>query len=104
MENDVTGPAGWINELMGRDVKHTPGDPCADGTGDCAEVRDNASDFIDGEVTPTLTMRIRHHLGLCSDCDPWFTSVAQTVGLMRSAPQEDVPASLREKIRQISDE
>ena len=70
--------------------------------GDCAEVRDNASDFIDGEVSSRLTTRIRHHLGLCADCDPWFTSLAQTVGLVRQIPQKDVPGSVKEKIDEIA--
>ena len=54
--------------------------------GECVEVRDYASDFIDGEVSSGLTTRTRHHLGLCADCDPWFTSLAQTVGLVRQIP------------------
>jgi len=72
--------------------------------GDCADVHDNASDFIDGEVSKNLATRIRHHLGLCRDCDPWFTSLAQTVGLLRQVPQQDVPASLMDKIGEIADE
>jgi predicted anti-sigma-YlaC factor YlaD len=72
--------------------------------GDCADVHENASDFIDGEVSPKLTTRIRHHLGLCSNCDPWFTSLAQTVGLIRQVPQEEVPDSLKEKINRITED
>lgn len=104
MENDVSSSTSWIDQLIGRDVKHSPGDPCADGTGDCEDVHDNASDFIDGEVSKNLATRIRHHLGLCRDCDPWFTSLAQTVGLLRQVPQRDVPASLMDKIGEIADE
>ena len=98
----MSGSATWIDKLIGRDVKHSPGDPCADGMGDCVEVRDNASDFIDGEVSSGLTTRIRHHLGLCADCDPWFTSLAQTVGLVRQIPQKEVPDSVKEKIDEIT--
>ena len=103
MENDVSGSASWIDNLIGRDVKHSPDDPCAEGMPPCEEVHDNASDFIDGEVSPRLTTRIRHHLGLCSDCDPWFTSLAQTVGLLRQVPQQKVPSSLMGKIGKITD-
>ena len=100
----MNAPMSWIDRLIGRDVQHTPGDPCADGMGDCEEVLENASDFIDGEVSPNLTTRIRHHLGLCTDCDGWVTSLAQTVGLLRQVPQHDVPDSLKEKISRIADE
>jgi predicted anti-sigma-YlaC factor YlaD len=72
--------------------------------GDCGDVRDNGSDFIDGEVNPKLTTRIRHHLGLCNDCNGWMTSLAQTVGLVRQSPQHEVPDSLKDKLRNLSDD
>jgi len=49
MEIIVNGSTSWIDKLTGRDQKHSPGDPSAEGIGDCGEVRDNASDFIDIE-------------------------------------------------------
>ncbi|MDP6666828.1 MAG: zf-HC2 domain-containing protein [Dehalococcoidia bacterium] len=100
----MTGSDSWVDKLIGRDEQHSPDDPCAEGMGDCGEVHDNASDFIDGEVTPELTTRIRHHLGFCSDCDGWLTSLAQTVGLLRQVPQREVPDSLRTKIDNITKE
>jgi|APSaa5957512535_1039671.scaffolds.fasta_scaffold11011_4 hypothetical protein len=104
METNLSGSASWIDKLIGRDETHSPDDPCAEGMGDCAEVHDNASDFIDGEVATNLTSRIRHHLGFCGDCDGWMTSLAQTVGLVRQAPQQDVPDSLKESLKKITDE
>ena len=100
----MSGSASWIDNLIGRDVKHSPDDPCAEGMADCGEVRDNASNFIDEEASPRLTTRIRHHLGLCTDCDGWVTSLAQTVGLLRQVPQREVPPSLTGKIGKITDE
>lgn len=104
MESYVSGSMSWIDRLIGRNVQHSPDDPCAEGMGDCDEVHDNASDFIDGEVSMKLTTRIRHHLGFCKDCDSWVTTLAQTVGLLRQIPQQEVPDSLREKIGKITDE
>ena len=104
MEIDVSVSASWIDKLIGRDVQHSPDDPCAEGMADCDEVHDNASDFIDGEVSPRLTTRIRHHLGLCADCDPWFTSLAQTVGLLGKVQQHKVPDSLKVKVSKITGE
>ena len=103
-EKIVTGSLSWIDKLIGRDEKHSPDDPCGQGMGDCNDVLDNGSDFIDGEVPSNLTGRIRHHLGLCSDCDGWMTSLAQTVGLVRQAPQREVPNSLKESIRNLKDD
>ena len=73
MEITVGGTPSWIDKLIGRDETHSVDDPCAQGMGDCADVLDNGSDFIDGEVSANLTTRIRHHLGLCGDCDGWMT-------------------------------
>ncbi len=70
---------------------------------DCREVRANASDYIDGDSPQSLTHRIKDHLGLCSDCNGWVRTLAATVGFTRQLPKEDVPDSLREKIRKIPD-
>ncbi len=99
----MSGTTSWIDKLIGRDETHSPDDPCAEGMGDCNEVHDNASDFIDGEVPSKLTSRIRHHLGFCNDCDGWVTSLAQTVGLVRQSHQREVPDSLKESIRNLKD-
>ena len=69
---------------------------------DCREVRDGASDYSDGESSTSLTTRIKSHLGLCNDCDGWFRTLAATVGLARDLPQEEVPDSLKQRIREIS--
>lgn len=100
----MSGTPSWIDKLIGREESHSPDDPCAEGMGDCNEVHDNVSDFIDGEVPSKLTSRIRHHLGFCDDCDGFVTSLAQTVGLVRQSPQHDVPDSLKESIRNLKDE
>jgi predicted anti-sigma-YlaC factor YlaD len=69
----------------------------------CKEVRSSASDYVDGEASSSLTEVIKRHLGLCRDCDGWVKTFATTVGLVRQVPQEEVPESLRQKIREISD-
>ena len=78
----MSGSATWIDKLVGRDVKHSPGDPCADGMGDCVEVRDNASDFIDGEVSPGLTTRIRQHLVCVLTAIPGLPAWLRLSGLL----------------------
>lgn len=65
------------------------------------EVRENASDYIDGETAVSLAQRVKNHIGLCNDCDGWMKSLVSTVGLTRQLPQQEVPPSLRQKIRSI---
>lgn len=73
-----------------------------DSAFDCTEVRSNASDYIEGESSPSMTHRIKDHLGLCKDCNGWVRTLAATIGFTRELPQEKVPESLKEKIRNIS--
>lgn len=67
----------------------------------CEELRANSSDYIDGECEEEIHTRIMEHLGLCTDCDGWLKSLAMTVGLMRDAPEIEVPESTMERIRSI---
>jgi hypothetical protein len=97
----------WLNRLIRR--RRTEGVSGAGASGhpdsgrvsDCRQVRTSASDYIDGDTPPSLRERIVNHLGLCDDCDGWVKTLATTVGLVREMPQEDVPDSLKQKIREI---
>jgi hypothetical protein len=91
-----------LNErLFGDGEQHAVGDPCAEGKGDCSEVKNNASDLIDDEIDPGMITRIRHHLGLCTNCDSWLRSLAETVGLVQELPQQKPSDSLMDRIRSI---
>lgn len=68
----------------------------------CDELRENGSDYIDGECEEEIHSQIMSHLGLCNDCDGWLKSLAITVGLMRDMPKVEVPESMMERIRAIS--
>ena len=68
----------------------------------CDELRENGSDYIDGECEEEIHSQIMSHLGLCNDCDGWLKSLAITVGLMRDTPKVEVPESMMERIRAIS--
>jgi len=97
----------WLSRLLGRSPNDIPEkvDPCDDPSLrseiDCGHVRDSASDYIDGDAAPSLAIRIKSHLGLCGDCNGWVKTLAATVGFTRDLPPEEVPDSLRQKIRNI---
>ena len=97
-----------MSRLLGRSTADIPDgiDPC-DGpsrTSDvhCGEVRSRGSDYIDGDAPASLTDRIKVHLGICAECNGWMRTLAATVGLVQNVPQEEVPESLRQKIRSIT--
>ena len=97
----------WLSRLLGRSNDQIPAevDPCDDPSlrseVHCSEVRAHASDYIDGDSAPSLAHRIKAHLGLCSECNGWVRTLAATIGFTRDLPQEEVPESLKEKIREI---
>ena len=72
--------------------------------GGCTETRAGASDYMDGDISPTLAARIRQHLGLCEGCEGWMGSLRATVGLVRGLPKEQAPHSLKQSIRSATRE
>ena len=99
----------WLGRLLGRFSNQIPADvdPCDDPSMQsevgCSEVMAHASDYIDGDSSPSLTHRIKDHLGLCRDCNGWVKTLAATVGFTRELPQQEVPDTLKKKIRNIPD-
>ncbi len=67
----------------------------------CDEIRENGSDYIDGDCEEQVQSQIMQHLGLCTDCDGWLKSLAMTVGLLRETPEIEVPESTMKRVRGI---
>ena len=98
--------SSWFARLIGKS-----GGDATDGTVapedephgpvNCNEVRSSASELVDGDVSTSFVDVVKRHLGLCNDCDGWVKSFATTVGLVKQVPQEEVPESLRQKIRDL---
>ena len=65
----------------------------------CEEARANASDYIDGEIDPTLEQRIRAHLGICPFCEAFFRTLRETIAVVRGMPKQTAPAGFAERVR-----
>ena len=99
--------SSWLGRLLRRSNTNVPDsiDPDVDPapfSDDHEEVRSHGSDYVDGDISASLTERIKVHLGICEDCNGWMRTFAVTVGLVQNVPQEKVPESLREKIKSIT--
>lgn len=68
----------------------------------CREVRDNASDYLEGEAQPSLAERIRLHLAACSDCDGFIGTLKATIAALRNLPVQDPPDSTVDRVRKIA--
>ena len=98
----------WVDRLLRRSGNPIPPevDPCDDPSTrsevHCGDVVAHASDYMDGDVSASLSDKIKYHLGLCQDCNGWVKTFVATVGLARELPQKEVPDSLQQKLRDIS--
>ncbi|MBI4305407.1 MAG: zf-HC2 domain-containing protein [Chloroflexi bacterium] len=70
--------------------------------GQCQEVHDHASDYLDGDATPSLAERIRLHLAECQDCNGFVATLRATVAALRNLPVKTPPESTVERVRRIA--
>ena len=68
----------------------------------CDQLRALGSDLIDGECDEATVAKLNAHLDECPDCDPWFSSLQSTVGLLRNLPKTLPSDGLLEHIRQAT--
>lgn len=65
------------------------------------EVRDRASDYLDGDAPAPLMERIRIHLDACPDCRGFVGTLRATIAAIRNLPTIEPPRSTQERINQI---
>lgn len=68
----------------------------------CEKLRARGSDLIDGDCDEETAAILNAHLDECPDCNPWFSSLQSTVGLLRNLPSAPIPDGLLEHIRQVT--
>ena len=68
----------------------------------CEELRVRGSDLLDEECDEDTTRKLNGHLEECPDCEPWFSSLQSTVGLLRDLPKRRPPEHMMERIRRAT--
>jgi predicted anti-sigma-YlaC factor YlaD len=68
----------------------------------CKEVKDNASDYLEGVASPSLAQRIRLHLADCRDCDGFVGTLRATIAALRNLPVQTPPDTALERARKIA--
>ena len=66
---------------------------------DCGEVRDLASDYLDGEAGRSVRGRIVAHLDQCGLCKAFMETLRATVTLLGSFERQQAPPSLHGYVR-----
>jgi anti-sigma factor (TIGR02949 family) len=77
--------AGMFHRLLGR-------------KGDCAETREDASAYLEGELPSSRTEWIRKHLERCGPCRNFFDTLKATMQMLRSMPERETPLDLKQNI------
>ena len=68
--------------------------------GDCEEIRNLSSDFIDGELGSETVEKVKSHLAMCGPCTAFMNTLRGTVRLLRTIPKREAPGGFRERIRE----
>ncbi|MEK9659104.1 MAG: zf-HC2 domain-containing protein [Chloroflexota bacterium] len=65
---------------------------------DCHGVQEHCSEFVDGELPPTMSAQFRAHMDACPDCNGFVATFRATVLTIRDLPRRSSPATLRERV------
>lgn len=66
------------------------------------EVRDRASDYLDGDAPAPLMDRIRLHLDECPDCRGFIGTLRATIAAIRNLPKIEPPRTTQERIERVT--
>jgi anti-sigma factor RsiW len=65
---------------------------------DCHGVQEHCSEYVDGELSPTLAGQFRAHMDACPDCNGFVATFRATVLTLRDLPRRSPSSSLRERL------
>ena len=83
----MNGPIAWLRRLSGR------------AEFDCDDVHENCSDFVDDELSPSVSRKFRGHMDSCQDCNTFVATFRATVMTLRDLPRRPAADDLQERIR-----
>ena len=87
----------WVRRAAGRVLRFRARRSSAEIH--CGDVRANGSDYLEGDISESLSEGIRAHLGLCDGCQGWLSGLWSTIRLLRALPKAEPPESLITTIR-----
>ncbi len=70
---------------------------------DCRALKDQLSEFVDGELDDSLCEEIRKHMESCDNCRVMVDTLRKTVILYREAPPETVPPDVHDRLVKVLD-
>lgn len=67
----------------------------------CAEVRKQASAYLEAEIPQAKRERIRRHLEGCEGCRRFFETLAATITMLKELPSRAIPQTLKSRLLRI---
>ena len=65
---------------------------------DCYQVRRELSDYVEGDLTPQLRLRIEEHLQTCNHCRAVYDGLRNIVGLLGDEEVIELPEGFSQRL------
>lgn len=62
-------------------------------------IRGELSDYLDGSLGSHERERVERHVGECTDCAAYLSTLRKTVELLRTLPAQAAPSGAKQAIR-----
>jgi anti-sigma factor (TIGR02949 family) len=69
--------------------------------GNCKELLDHISDYVDGELEATLCAELEAHLEGCYNCRVMVDTVRKTITLYHSQAPVELPSGVEERLYKV---
>lgn len=69
--------------------------------GNCQELLDHISDYVDGELETTLCAELEAHLARCHNCRVMVDTVRRTITLYHSQAPTELPAGVENRLYKV---
>lgn len=66
----------------------------------CEEVADLSSDYVDEELSQSVSSQFRRHIDSCENCNSFVATFRATVMTLRDLPRRNASADLRARIQE----
>jgi anti-sigma factor RsiW len=64
----------------------------------CQELVELVTDYVEGMLSPADQARFESHLGVCADCRHYLDQMRQTVLLVGTLAERDIPNDAKERL------
>jgi predicted anti-sigma-YlaC factor YlaD len=64
----------------------------------CRQVREELTNYMEGDITPELRERVESHLAACSGCRVYYDNVRQVIRILGETEPIELPAGFSQRL------